>query len=73
MQMLYVDSYSLKVEYEDECNILDNVYPDRYCYLNLIEDVFRMFPTIKYALLVYVLGNGMQLESDQDIDTMFRK
>ena len=35
--------------------------------------MYRMFPEIKFDFLIYVLGTGMHIECDVDLDTMFRK
>ena len=35
--------------------------------------MYRMFREIKFDFLIYVLGTGMHIECDVDLDTMFRK
>ena len=73
MQILYLESYLIEVEYEEETKIQDNVYPDKYSYLTLLQDVYQMFPKFKFDFPICILGTGMNIEYDADIDTMFIK
>ena len=70
---MYAESYLIEVEYENESRFVYNVDPDKYSYLTLLQDVYKLFPEIKYDFPICVLGTGMHVETDADIDIMFTK
>ena len=70
---MYAESYLIEVEYENESRFVYNVDPDKYSYLTLLQDVYKLFPEIKYDFPICVLGTGMHVETDADVDIMFTK
>ena len=70
---MYTESYLIEVEYENESRFVYNVDPDKYSYLTLLQDVYKLFPEIKYDFPICVLGTGMHVETDADVDIMFTK
>ena len=71
--MLLPEDYTLEVVYEDDRRFIDKVDPDRYSYLCLLQDVYKLYLEIKYDFPICVLGSGMHVETDEDILEMFRK
>ena len=71
--MLYAERYAIQVEYEKEVKTVCNVDADKYSYFTLLQDVYKMFPQIKFDFPICVLGCGMHVETDVDVDIMFRK
>ena len=53
--MLLPEYYTLEVVYEDDRRFIDNVDPDRYSYLCLLHDVYKLYLEIKYDFSICVL------------------
>ncbi|KAF2284162.1 hypothetical protein GH714_019665 [Hevea brasiliensis] len=68
--MNYAEYYTLVFKYEEKESELGNVPADKYSYIELLADVYKMFE-IQSDFISVMAGNGLAVETDWDLLFMF--
>lgn len=66
----YAERYNFRITYENNEGELNKVQADRYSYIELLSDMYKLF-NLNVDFIAIVARNGLSVESDGDLTGMF--